>query len=395
MERLRILLVTPFPPRIAGTHGGAKAIGQLLAGLSQRHAVGVLTFRHPSEPGVDAALSERLSFVQEVPRADEPGGAAHLVRALRRRGAQVRGTPLWVSELPIAAGRSALRGRLEEWQPDVVQFELAVTGVLAQGLRAQWPARVLVDHDPLLSTIRVERRLDALLDERAWNRYLRRADAAVDAVVTLTERDRQAVVDRGTARKVVTIPLGFELGETLDSAGREDELVFVGNLNHPANREAVAHIDRELLPRIATTRPGIRVTVVGEPPASAALPSSDPRLHFTGLVDDVRPFVDAAAVVLAPLNAGGGMRVKVLEALAAGKALVAYPNALEGIYVTPGRDALVVSTPDEFARSVVSLLDDPARRRELGHNARAWAGAHAGWEHSIDRYDALYRSLRN
>jgi glycosyltransferase involved in cell wall biosynthesis len=383
VERLRILLVTPFPPRIDGTHGGAKAIGGLARALARRHEVGVVTFRYSGEPGVDSELQSALKLVQEVSRQTEPTGARHVARSLRRRIELVRGTPLWASELSIAAGAAAVRETMRRWEPDVVQFEFAVTGGIASAVPRE-TARILVDHDPLFPA-------NGRLDRRASERHAHRVYRDVDAVVTFTERDRVAATARGG--HVTTIPLGFDLGQPLDPAGKEDELVFVGNLNHPANREAVAHITRDLVPRLALSRPDVTVTVVGELPSGEPAPQPATHVRFTGLVDDVAPFVDRAAVVLAPLRSGGGMRVKVLEALASGKALVAYPDAVAGLDVTPGHEVLVATTSDEFAQHVLALLDDTAYRVELARNARTWAEANAGWEPVADRYEALYRSL--
>jgi glycosyltransferase involved in cell wall biosynthesis len=383
VERLRILLVTPFPPRIDGTHGGAKAVGGLARALARRHEVGVVTFRYSGEPGVDSELQGALELVQEVPRQTEPTGVRHVARALRRRVELVRGTPLWVSELPIAAGAAALRKTMRRWEPDVVQFEFAVTGGIASAVPPH-TARILVDHDPLFPA-------NGRLDRRASERHARRVYRDVDAVVTFTDRDRVAAAARGG--DVTTIPLGFELGEPLDPAGKGGELVFVGNLNHPANREAVAHITRDLVPRLTRSRPDVTVTVVGELPSGGPAPQPTADVRFTGLVDDVAPFVDNAAVVLAPLRSGGGMRVKVLEALASGKALVAYPDALTGLDVTPGHDVIVATTSDEFAQHVLALLDDTSRRVQLARNARTWAEANAGWDRIADRYVALYRSV--
>ena len=114
---------------------------------------------------------------------------------------------------------------------------------------------------------------------------------------------------------------------------------------------------------------------------------------MTGHVADLDPFLDAAAVVAAPLASGGGMRVKVLEALAAGKAVIATPLALEGLDVSPG--AQVVAAVDDrlFADEIVMLLRDGQRRVELGSAARAWAEANVDWRRSSEAYASLYSSL--
>jgi len=94
-----------------------------------------------------------------------------------------------------------------------------------------------------------------------------------------------------------------------------------------------------------------------------------------------------------PLRLGGGMRVKVLEALAAGKATVASPLAVEGLDITPGDQVMLAESDQEFADTIGELLADPDKRSSLASRARAWACANLGWERSVAAYEELYRTL--
>jgi glycosyltransferase involved in cell wall biosynthesis len=113
----------------------------------------------------------------------------------------------------------------------------------------------------------------------------------------------------------------------------------------------------------------------------------------TGAVPDVTPYLDEAAVVAAPLRMGGGMRVKVLEALAAGKAVVATPLAVEGLQLTAGEQVEVAAGDEQFARSLERLVRDEARRRELASSARRWAAENLGWAPVVASYERLYAEL--
>jgi glycosyltransferase involved in cell wall biosynthesis len=110
-------------------------------------------------------------------------------------------------------------------------------------------------------------------------------------------------------------------------------------------------------------------------------------------VADLGPLLDAATVVVAPLREGGGMRVKVLEALAAGKAVVATTRALEGTGAITGRFALVADEEDSFAAALTRLLDDPAARRALGAAARSHVVDVLSPARAAAAYDALYAQL--
>jgi glycosyltransferase involved in cell wall biosynthesis len=393
VEELRILAVAPYPPRLAATHGGAKGMGEFLSRTSARHHVAVVFLRHPGEPSVDDALRARLEVVHEVQREPEPHGLAHVTRALARRLRLLGGTPLAVSDLASEEFDSAIRELVRAWRPDVIRLEPSLSASFVHDVDVP---TVLVDQDPLLTTASdargLRRRAEAALDRRAWHRFDRESRAAADAVVVFTERDRRAVAGAGGARRLVRIPLALEPLPALNHAGRaEDALLFVGNLNHPANRNAVTHAAQAILPLVRTRRPSATLTVVGQLPAAGTVEADGVKL--TGLVDDVIPYLDDASVFVAPLRTGGGMRVKVLEALSAGKAVVAYPEALDGIAVEHGRTVLVASTPQEFADLVVRLLEDRSERARLGRAAREWTAANVSWDAVLDQYDGLYRDL--
>jgi glycosyltransferase involved in cell wall biosynthesis len=392
---LRILAVAPYPPRVAATHGGAKALGEFLLQSAERHRVGLVYLRHSGEPDIDEALRARLELVESVARPVEPHGAAHLRRVFARRLRLLAGTPLAVTELASNEFEDVVQRAARTWQPDLIRLEPSVAASFVRDARVP---TVLVDQDPLLTTASdvrgFGRRAEAALNRRAARRFDRRARARADAVVVFTERDRRAVTASGGARRLVQIPIAIEPLPALDPAGTSDgSLLFVGNLNHPANRQAVRHAAEEIFPQVRRARADARLTVVGQLPAGGGFRIEDPGVELTGLVDDVVPYLDEAAVFVAPLRTGGGMRVKVLEALSAGKAVVAYREALDGLAVEHEGHVLVAANPQDFAALVLRLLADRNERAELGRAARDWALANVSWDAVLDAYDELYDKL--
>ena len=397
-NRLRLLFVVPFPPRLAGTHGGAKVVGQLLARTAERHRVAALYLRYPGEPGVDDALGGCLELVEEVARpAMRRSDVRHWIAAVRWRAALLGGRPRLATELTVRAAASRLRATVGAWRPDVVRLEYPVMGAYLPSLRGSGAPRVLADYDVLLETARLPRsardRAEHLLDLRAWRRLRRRVLADVDAAVVPTELDRRALVPLAGTTEVACIPFGTDVDfPALDPAGADDAgVLFVGNFNHTPNVDAAIFLAREILPLIRRERPDATLRLVGERPPDGV--AHLPGVEVTGQVRDLRPLLDDAAVVVAPLRLGAGMRVKVIEALVAGKAVVASSRAVEGLALEPGRHALVADDPVTFATAVSSLLADRARRVELAGSARDWARAQLGWENSLDRYDELYARL--
>jgi glycosyltransferase involved in cell wall biosynthesis len=135
--------------------------------------------------------------------------------------------------------------------------------------------------------------------------------------------------------------------------------------------------------------------VAGRDPGSELerLARETPRLRLLGFVPDLAPLYARAGVFVNPMRGGGGTRLKVLEAMAAGKAVVSTAIGAEGLALTPGRDVVVADTAAEFADAVRALLADHGRAERLGQAARALVEARYAWSACLAPIEALYASL--
>lgn len=389
---LRLLFLTPFRPRADGRHGGARVTGQLIAGLARHHEVAVVHFDDP--PGVEDELSRTCERLEPValPALIE-GWQARIAAKLRL----LRGFPTRASELHNPAFGRRVHEVAAAWRPDIVQIEYPVLGQYLPALDGCPAPRVLVDHE---ATLRETRPwggplpgLTAALDERAWRSYKRRALERVDAVVVFTDRDAEVLAGLGSPTPVVRIAFGVPMpAEPLQPAAA-DGVLFVGNFQHPPNVDAAVWLARDVFAPLRRTHPDARLTIVGPSPPPEVLALAGDRVIVTGEVPDVTPHLRDAAVVTAPVRTGGGMRVKVLEALAAGKAVVATPRAVEGLDVLAGEHLEVAESDAGLRDAIARLLDDPGRRAALGAHARAWAQAHLSWDATVGAYERLYASL--
>src|ERR671935_170203 len=148
-RRLRLLVMTPFPPSLDGAHGGSRVISQFLAHMAERHDVALVCLRHPRDPEVDPVLRSRLTLVEEVDRPDwSATRLRRLAGGLRTRLRLFAGTPLWASEVDVAAYRERLRAVLAQWRPDIAQIEYTVMGTYLRELEAAGVPIVLVEPDP-------------------------------------------------------------------------------------------------------------------------------------------------------------------------------------------------------------------------------------------------------
>ncbi|HNQ05016.1 MAG TPA: TIGR03087 family PEP-CTERM/XrtA system glycosyltransferase [Thiobacillaceae bacterium] len=168
-------------------------------------------------------------------------------------------------------------------------------------------------------------------------------------------------------------------------------LVFTGAMDYWPNVEAVTWFVQEVLPRIRTVFPDCRLHIVGSRPTPAVQALAGDGVTVTGRVPDVRPYLAHAAVVVAPLRIARGIQNKVLEGMAMAKAVVATPQALEGISAQPGTEVAVAETADAQAREVLQLLRSPDRARTMGTAARQRVEAGHTWAPNLARLDALLR----
>ncbi|RME24372.1 MAG: glycosyltransferase, partial [Deltaproteobacteria bacterium] len=251
------------------------------------------------------------------------------------------GAPAFIASRSLTALRR-LRGRPKPARSSIVQHNV------------EWDRLAEFGHDTRRIRV-VEQLLLRLADE----------------VIAVSDDDRRRMAAAGTPRdKITVIPHGVDAEAFARARGDGIRaryglapdtplLFFHGTLHYWPNTEAVRFIAEQLLPRLLSERPEIRVLVAGQnPPAYYAHPA----MVFAGPVEDLPAHVAAADLCLCPLFAGGGTRLKLLEYMAAGRAIVSTTKGAEGIACQPGEHLELADDPDAMADRVLALLDDPARR---------------------------------
>ena len=155
-------------------------------------------------------------------------------------------------------------------------------------------------------------------------------------------------------------------------AQTENSLIFAGGLSWYPNRDAMLFFANEIWPLLKNEIPGVTMNVVGSHPPDEllALAKTDPNFIVHGFVDDVRPYINQAAVYVCPIRDGGGTKLKILDALSMQKALVADPRACEGIAVIDNENVLLATDPGDYVLKIKSLLEDKNTRLKLGASGR-------------------------
>jgi glycosyltransferase involved in cell wall biosynthesis len=170
-------------------------------------------------------------------------------------------------------------------------------------------------------------------------------------------------------------------------------VVYFGLLSTIPNVDGVTHFAQNIWPRIAEAHPEARWKIIGGRPPPSLLALAGPRVELTGAVSDLRPHLAAAAAVVVPLRLGGGTRLKIVEAMAMGKAIVSTTLGAEGIEAVPGRDILVADEPAAFAAAVGRVFAEPSLAARIGQSARRLAVERYAWSEAARALEGFYRRI--
>jgi len=398
---MRILLLTPqrpYPPHQGTTLRNFNLVKQ----LARRHSVSVLTFlepdQNPADPGPLPELCRRVDALPVPQRTN----ALRLRQMLFTRRPDMSWR-LWSAEF---ARRLA---RLLQTEPfDVVQIEgIEMAPYLPVILAARPRPRIIYDAHNAEWILQMRACTTDAKTPRRWPqavyswvqwRRLRRYEAnllrRVDHTIAMSAPDEAALRDVHPHAEITVIPNGVDLA----TYGRYNgptiphDLVFTGKMDFRPNIDAVLWFGQRVLPIIQQKRPGATFAVVGQRPHPRLdVLRANPNITITGFVDDVRPYIAGARVYVAPLRVGGGTRLKLMEAMAMRKAIVSTQVGAEGFPVADGQELLLADEPTTFAKKVLHLLNNPARRHQLGQAGYTFAAANYGWDSLVPRLEKTYR----
>lgn len=382
----------PYPPdrgdKIRGYH--------ILRHLARRKRVHLVALADESRDlkhkgGLDRFIASKAIFWRGKPRWFA------LLQALARR------LPVSITAFEHRGVAQAVETLLAERAIDLIYV---FSGQMAQYIPAHHPARVIMDFVDMDSakfeaygrgwgpSAAMMRREAGLLFQ-----YERSVAARANASLFVSEAEAALFRDRAHAERVQVVENGIDTAffdpagafKRIETMGRL--LVFTGQMDYRPNVEAVCWFAESVLPHLRLSHPDVRFAIVGRAPSEPVRALAKlPGVLVTGEVPDVRGWLAAASVSVAPLKLARGIQNKVLEAMAMARPLVASPAAAEGI--DHGDTIRVAATVAEMSAAIGGLLDHPAEAAALGARARARVIERYGWDARLAALDALIAGPR-
>jgi glycosyltransferase involved in cell wall biosynthesis len=242
------------------------------------------------------------------------------------------------------------------------------------------------------AAVRPLQRLDAIRYRRWERRVIRQADC----VIAVTDQDAEAFRHMG-AQHTATVVNCIDTESFAHTIPQPlaRRLLFLGNFEYPPNVDAVTWLNTEIMPQVWATAPDVSLTIAGHAtPKAWRKRWLDPRIEFVGYLPSVRDAHAAASVFVAPIRSGGGSKLKVLEAMAAGTPIVATSEAVSGLAVRPGLEHVGGDTLEEMTAGIRYCLENPHAAFRMGQQARNYAVKHHDWSVGTDALERAYLMRR-
>lgn len=408
MKVLWLSHLIPYPPKAGVSLRSYHLIKQLaerceldLLAFNQRDLMG--GFYDDIEQGLTEARADMSQFCNILDIVDIPSDKLPQGNKLLALKSLFTRAPYNINWLKSSAFRRALKKALAENQYDLVHLD-TISFVAHMDLLAG--QNLALDHHNIESHMLLRRAEKEGNRLKAWyfrqeglrlQRYEERFCPRMQVNITCSQEDSHRLKQIVPGAVTAEIPNGVDIGYFMPQPTTEatpTRLVFVGTLSWYPNAEAVQYIAdnwREL----KQLQPDLSIDIIGaHPPKSIVeLSQQDPSFKVHGFVDDIRPFIAQAGIYVCPIMDGGGTKLKLLDAFAMGKAVLAHPIACEGLKVREGENVLLANSDGAFISGIQQLIGDRALRQRLELGARKLAEAEYGYDAIGEKLHGLYEEI--
>jgi glycosyltransferase involved in cell wall biosynthesis len=406
MHILFLTQILPYPP----TSGPKVKTWHVLRFLSQHgHKITLVSFVRPEEMEYIEAVKAACSRVYPIPiKRSLIKDFGYMLRS------QITGRPFLVERDDLAEMRSRIQEIVAQDAVDVIHADQLTMAqfALPYAHRANGKPILVFDAHNAVWTI-TERmkqnapfylRLPLVLETKRIKKYEGMIIQRFDATFAVTELDRQALMEalpgsRSTHRESITVvPIAVDTDQIRPVVRQAGSLniLTMGTLYYPPNADGIRWFVGEVFPLIRSKIPDVTLTIIGKnPPADFLKLAEDKKtgIRVTGFVPDLDPYFAESALAVIPVRAGGGMRVRILEAFARAMPVVTTTVGLEGIHAEHEKDVLVADSPMDFAKAVSRLLRDASLQEQLSTNGRRLVEEKYDWKATLKTVDKVYGQL--
>ena len=394
---MRLLFLSSTVP-VPATDGGRLRVLNLLKQVAQRNRVSFLALEtQPTD-------KEGIEYLRSL------GIKAHLVPHTSRlpsitlrtvSQSVLKRKPLTVARYDVPAFRRTFHSLLDTGSYDLIHYEMFHTGQYCLETNARSLLSLQNVDSHIWRRLREQtsnalRRCFFRTQERAFRRYERTMSNRFDLVACASEVDRDLMNEICPGLNSDVIPNGVDttLYQPDHEVEEEATLIYTGSMDWFPNEDAAIYFLDEILPTIQKKCPNLKFYVVGQFPSERLKRYGNrPGVIITGRVDDVKPYIARATGYVVPLRIGGGTRLKILEALAMGKAVVSTSVGAEGLNLRAGDEITIADEPAKFADAVLQLMENGSMRRELGDNGRRRVETEYEWRRIGEKLQGLYEAV--
>jgi glycosyltransferase involved in cell wall biosynthesis len=406
MKILFLTQILPFPPD-AGPR--VKTWHVLRALAKQGHSVTLVSFVRPEEAQHLPVLEKVCSSVHAVPlQRSRFADVGHIFRSF------FRDRPFLVERDDLRPMQDVVNDLIRQGGYDVIHADqLTMAQFALRGAKlAGGETKVVFDAHNATWTILERMRLNThwllkpilAVETKRLKRYEGDLLKKVDHVLTVTDADRAGLEEASSLARsdpderiapITVVPIATDTRQLrpIIRQPASKNLVTLGTLHYPPNADGIRWFFIEVFPLIRRQVPGVTLTIIGKNPPRDFVEFAARRpdvVKVTGYVRELPPYLEQSALMVVPVRAGGGMRVRILEAFAYAMPVVTTTIGLEGIHAEPGKDVLVADTPTEFADRVITLLKDSGLQEELSKNARLLAETKYDWQVALAAMKLIY-----
>jgi len=375
----------------------------ILKGAAQNHNVTLVTFiQLPEHELKDENLNHLRSFCKAVYPFKIPADMSRTKLATMLFLNLFSSLPFVGQKYDAPLMRQKIREIMQTEHIDLVHVDMLPLTVYINEFKSL--PRILVNHN--VESVRLYRWFQTEPNpiKKAYlglqwlklRSFERSAMEKFDGCVVVSEIDKKLLLKMGVKSKLFVVPNGTDTKFFKPSNGKVvgNSVLWIGHMDVHTNKDAVLYFWREIYPILQKKYPEVKMTFVGTAPPKeiADAARADGHVRVTGFVDDIRPFIEEAAVMVVPIRIGSGTRLKILDAMAMGKAIVSTSVGCEGINVSNGRNILIADHPYDFANKTIGLLKSPDLRTNLGENALELAKSY-DWNLIREKQEAVYQDV--